>query len=99
MIFYMAVRYEGGSGEPDLEVVDQVNTYPDPEHGKLSSSGMAHSGSCDDFEINRNEVVYTYQQNRNPFIDHPEFVEEFGATQACKYPFRSCYFLLSKSGL
>jgi hypothetical protein len=24
--------------------------------------------------MNRNEVVYGYQQNRNPFIDHPEFV-------------------------
>ena len=26
------------------------------------------------FERNRNEVIYTYQKNRNPFIDHPEFV-------------------------
>lgn len=27
------------------------------------------------FELNRNEVIYSYQQNRNPFIDHPEYVE------------------------
>ncbi|MEJ2593752.1 MAG: endonuclease [bacterium] len=27
-----------------------------------------------DFEKNRNEVVYGYQGNRNPFIDHPDFV-------------------------
>lgn len=26
-------------------------------------------------EINRNEVVYGYQKNRNPFIDHPELAE------------------------
>lgn len=26
----------------------------------------------DQFEINRNNVIYTYQNNRNPFIDHPE---------------------------
>ena len=26
------------------------------------------------FEINRNEKVYQIQGNRNPFIDHPEFV-------------------------
>lgn len=27
----------------------------------------------DDFERNRNEVIYSYQGNRNPFIDYPEF--------------------------
>ena len=29
----------------------------------------------DDFERNRNEVIYNSQNNRNPFIDHPEFAE------------------------
>ena len=29
----------------------------------------------DDFERNRNEVIYSYQKNRNPYIDYPEFVE------------------------
>ena len=29
-----------------------------------------------DFEIKRNEVIYGYQNNRNPFIDHPELLEE-----------------------
>ncbi len=29
----------------------------------------------DEFEIHRNEVIYTYQNNRNPFIDHPELVD------------------------
>jgi hypothetical protein len=28
----------------------------------------------DDFERNRNDVIYGYQNNRNPFIDYPEFV-------------------------
>jgi endonuclease I len=27
-----------------------------------------------DFERNRNDVIYSYQHNRNPFIDYPEFV-------------------------
>lgn len=28
----------------------------------------------DDFEMNRNNVIESYQGNRNPFIDYPEFV-------------------------
>jgi endonuclease I len=31
----------------------------------------------DRFEQNRNEVVFTrWQHNRNPFIDHPEWVDD-----------------------
>jgi endonuclease I len=30
----------------------------------------------DDFEMNRNDLIETYQGNRNPFIDHPEFVDK-----------------------
>lgn len=29
----------------------------------------------DDFEINRNNVLYSHQNNRNPFIDYPELAE------------------------
>jgi len=29
----------------------------------------------DAFEMNRNNVIFTYQKNRNPFIDYPHFVE------------------------
>jgi hypothetical protein len=29
---------------------------------------------ADDYEMNRNNVVYTWQNNRNPFIDLPELV-------------------------
>jgi endonuclease I len=75
MIFYMATRYEGGGGEPDLEVVDAVNTYPNPKHGKLSVLlDWNTQDPPDDFEKNRNDVIYyQYQENRNPFIDHPEY--------------------------
>ncbi len=77
MIFYMDVRYDGGSGELNLIVVDEVNTAPAPEHGKLSTLLEWHQQDPpDDFERNRNDVVFSYQENRNPFIDHPEFVEE-----------------------
>src|SRR5699024_4576023 len=29
----------------------------------------------DDFEMNRNNIVYEWQKNRNPFIDYPELIE------------------------
>lgn len=75
MIFYMAVRYEGDNGEPDLEVVDWVNTSPNPVFGKYSTLIQWHQQDPPDaFEINRNEVIYSYQHNRNPFIDHPEYL-------------------------
>ena len=76
MIFYMATRYEGDYGEPDLEVVDHVNTYPKPEMGKLSTLLQWNAQDPpDDFEKHRNDVIYSdYQQNRNPFIDHPEYI-------------------------
>ncbi|WP_319479094.1 endonuclease [uncultured Draconibacterium sp.] len=81
MLFYMAVRYEGEGDEPDLELVDEVNTYDLNEtgkgyHGKLSTLLQWHlQDPVDSFEINRNDVVYSYQENRNPFIDHPEYVD------------------------
>lgn len=74
IIFYMATRYEGDNGEIDLEVVDLVNTFPNPEHGKLSTLiEWNNQDPPDDFERNRNNVIYTWQKNRNPFIDNPEF--------------------------
>lgn len=75
MIFYMMVRYEGTNGELDLEVVDWVNSAPEPHHGKFADLYQWHQDDPPDaFEINRNEVIYSYQNNRNPFIDHPEFL-------------------------
>lgn len=77
MMFYMATRYEGDvSGEPDLELVDYITgSTTNPIFGKLSTLLEWHAfDPVDDFERNRNEVVYSYQNNRNPFIDHPEYV-------------------------
>ncbi|PWL29420.1 MAG: ribonuclease [Fluviicola sp. XM-24bin1] len=77
MIFYMAVRYE--SAPYDLEIVDEVGSSDHPNnlpfYGKLSTLLEWHRlDPVDEFEMNRNEVIYSYQGNRNPFIDNPEFV-------------------------
>lgn len=76
MVFYMAVRYEGDvSGEPNLELNELLtNTSNAPYLGKLSTLLEWHLQDLpDEFEMRRNEVVYSYQGNRNPFIDYPDF--------------------------
>lgn len=77
MIFYMATRYQGELGEPNLQVVDYIPSSPNnqPLYGKLSMLLIWNQlDPPDAFEMNRNNVIYFYQQNRNPFIDHPEWV-------------------------
>jgi len=79
MIFYMATRYEGDSGEPDLELTETLlnNTDKSPIHGKMSVLLAWHlADPVSTAEQNRNDIVYGFQNNRNPFIDHPEYVCE-----------------------
>lgn len=75
MIFYMAVRYEGGDGYPDLEVDDATSGGTAPRLGRLSALlQWSAQDPPDAFEKRRNDTIYgTYQHNRNPFIDHPEW--------------------------
>jgi endonuclease I len=78
MIFYMAVRYEGGDGFADLEVNDKAGNGSQPYLGRLSVLRKWNAEDPPDaFEQRRNQVIYDdYQHNRNPFIDHPEWVDE-----------------------
>jgi endonuclease I len=77
MIFYMAVRYEGDSGELDLELNNYVSNGSAPYHGKMSVLLDWHAEDPVDLrEIRRNNIIFEqYQGNRNPFIDHPEWAE------------------------
>ncbi|AXX29249.1 Extracellular ribonuclease Bsn [Actinosynnema pretiosum subsp. pretiosum] len=76
MIFYMAVRYEGTDGWPDLEVNNSVSNGSKPNIGKLTVLLQWHAQDPpDSFEQRRNQVIQdSYQGNRNPFVDHPEWV-------------------------
>ncbi|WP_417860153.1 endonuclease [Winogradskyella sediminis] len=69
-VFYMAVRYNG------LVI---VNGFPEGnvgEFGDLATLLDWHRNDPpDDFEMNRNNVVYNWQFNRNPFIDQPDMIE------------------------
>ena len=77
MMFYMAVRYEGNddSGTPDLELVDRRTSSGEPFFGKLCTLLDWHfRDPVSRAERRRNNIVYSWQENRNPFIDVPEFV-------------------------
>ncbi|WP_264509677.1 endonuclease [Flavobacterium sp. N1719] len=66
-LFYMAVRYNGlnlVNGNPADTTVGQM--------GDLASLlTWNHTDPADDFEMHRNNYIYTWQYNRNPFIDYP----------------------------
>ncbi|MBC8756394.1 endonuclease [Kordia sp. YSTF-M3] len=68
-VLFLAVRYNGLSIENGFPaVLGQL--------GDLATILDWHRNDPpDDYEMNRNNVVYTWQFNRNPFIDHPELVE------------------------
>lgn len=87
-MFYVDVRYSGDvSGEYDLQLIDDPAFYNTaPYMGKLSTMCEWHKlDPVDDIERERNEVIFGYQDNRNPFIDHPEWVAKvFADTPACQ---------------
>ncbi|GAB2680872.1 endonuclease [Kribbella swartbergensis] len=76
MIFYMAVRYEGDDGFANLELNNSVGNGTAPYMGKLAVlKAWSAADPPDTFEKRRNDVIHTtYQHNRNPFIDHPEWI-------------------------
>ena len=76
MIFYMAVRWDGGDGFADLEPDNQVGNGTAPAIGKMSVLKQWNlQDPPDAFEKRRNQVIFdSWQHNRNPFIDHPEWV-------------------------
>ena len=88
-MFYMDVRYQGGShgvtnhAEPDLILTDDYALIQASNTG--ANESVAYMGMLtdllawheadpvDDLERRRNDIVYGFQGNRNPFIDHPDW--------------------------
>ncbi|MFD3333719.1 endonuclease I family protein [Streptomyces sp. NPDC058700] len=77
MILYMAVRYEGDDAWVDLEPNESTTNGSVRFHGRLSVLKQWNEQDPPSaFEERRNDLIHgTYQGNRNPFIDHPEWVE------------------------
>ncbi|WP_395047404.1 endonuclease [Flavobacterium sp.] len=76
-VFYMAVRYNG------LNVINgNPAQNPDGFIGDLATLLTWNmTDSSDDFEMNHNNVIYTWQQNRNPFVDHPDLADHIWGTK------------------
>ena len=75
-LMYMVVRYDDAN-ELDLELVNHSTGSSDKngELGLLETLVKWHyEDPVSEKEKNRNNVVQSYQGNRNPFIDHPEWV-------------------------
>ena len=84
-IMYMSIRYEGGkdinSGqdEPDLQLTDDrskiVATSKSPAYmGLMSTLIEWHLENPPDTGASRrNDVIQSFQGNRNPFIDRPDW--------------------------
>jgi endonuclease I len=71
ILFYMYVRYEGLVLDDALDGTDIVSM------GKLSCLlTWNEEDPVDDFETQRNNRIYEYQGNRNPFIDYPDLTEQ-----------------------
>lgn len=74
IMFYMVVRYDDSSLDLELEDKRTSTGSSAPVLGKLSTLVRWHyEDPVDEIEIFRNNVVYSYQGNRNPFIDNPWF--------------------------
>lgn len=75
-VLFMEIRYNG------LEV---VNGFPNLREGKtgdlVTLLDWHRNDPPDDFEMNRNNVIYNWQKNRNPFIDQPDLVEYIWGTK------------------
>ena len=70
-LFYMAVRYNGlnvVNGNPPTSRIGEI--------GDLATLlDWNRFEKVDDFEMNRNNYIYTWQVNRNPFIDYPSLAD------------------------
>ncbi len=81
-MLYMATRYN--SPALNLRLVDDIPTSSNtPYFGKLSTLlAWNRFDPPDDWERRRNNVVESFQHNRNPFVDHPEFADRIYITDS-----------------
>lgn len=79
MMFYMETRY-GSNTKYNLKLVNSQTTSASDLNGRFGNLEALIKWHYDDpvskEEIYRNNVIFdNYQHNRNPYIDHPEYVD------------------------
>jgi endonuclease I len=75
-LFYMDTRYDGTEPNTvDLELTNVIVTGS--QMGIFSTLVLWHlADPVDELERRRNDLIYSnYQANRNPYVDHPEYVQ------------------------
>ena len=82
MVLYFITRYESKLSTFSTGNMLGGSSFPGLQGWELD---VLLSWSAQDpvspTEIDRNNAAYTYQKNRNPFIDHPEWVNAIWGTQ------------------
>jgi endonuclease I len=78
--FYMATRYEnliaGWQNNGNANEILAGNSFPVYDQWVIDLMVKWHNQDpISSKEINRNNAIYSYQQNRNPYIDSPQFVQ------------------------
>ncbi|MEI8704949.1 endonuclease [Pseudoalteromonas sp. B62] len=79
--FYMATRYENVIGSWQ-NITTSSNAVLNGSRNQVFESWVVamllkwhNSDPVSQMELDRNQAAYEFQGNRNPYIDHPEFVE------------------------
>jgi endonuclease I len=99
-MFYMATRYDGSDPDvPDLELSETPNSAMF-RFGKLTTLLAWHRQyPVTAAEQRRNQIVFTsYQFNRNPFVDHPEWADMIFAGTTPLEAWRRVYFTAAELG-
>ncbi|WP_278382729.1 endonuclease [Pseudoalteromonas distincta] len=79
--FYMATRYENIIGSWQTKTTSSDAVLNGSNNQVFESWVVAmllkwhNSDPVSQMELDRNQAAYEFQGNRNPYIDHPEFVE------------------------
>lgn len=70
-VLYLELRYNG------LQIVNGFpSSSPTGNLGDLATLLTWHASDIpDDYEMNRNNIIYNWQRNRNPLIDLPDLVD------------------------